>query len=69
MPLPAESLTPDSDDAAVKAAISASIAQCVREGGKQDQCVAMAYSMVAKSTGRSAGGGAKSRVKAGLEKK
>ena len=67
MPMAAESLTPDSTDADVRAAISSSVEMCMKEGGKQDQCVAMAYSMAAKATGRSAGGGATGRVRAGLK--
>ena len=53
MPLPAESLTKDSSDDQVKKAVSESIAACMEEGGRsQEQCVAMAYSMARKATGR-----------------
>lgn len=67
MPMPAESLTPDSTDADIKSAISSSIKMCMDEGGKQDQCVAIAYSMAKRATGgtRSPEG----RIRAGLEKK
>ena len=46
MPLPAESLSPDSPDDAIQKAISDSIAQCMSEGGREQQeCVAMAHEM------------------------
>lgn len=53
MPLPAEGLTPDSSPEAVQEAISASIKQCMDEGGReQDQCIAMAHSMAREATGK-----------------
>ena len=52
MPLAAEGLSPTSSDDEIQAAISASIKQCVDEGREQDQCIAMAYSMAKKSTGK-----------------
>ena len=69
MPLPAESLTPDSSDEQVKQAISDSIAQCMHEGGRElEQCVAMAYAMMRRATGKGAGGGGRNRIRAGLER-
>lgn len=51
MPMPAEGLTPSSTDEEIKAAISASIKQCMEEGGReQKQCIAMAYSMARTAT-------------------
>lgn len=50
MPLPVESLTAQSSAEEVRRAISESIAQCIREGGKQDQCTAMAFAMARKQT-------------------
>lgn len=53
MPLPAEGLTKDSSDEEIKNAISASIKQCMDEGGReQAQCIAMVYSMSRKATGK-----------------
>lgn len=56
MPLPAENLTPESNAEAIRQAISDSIAQCMREGGRdQAQCAAMSYEMARKATGKSLG--------------
>lgn len=53
MPLPAENLTPDSSPERIQEAISASIQQCMREGGRtQEQCAAIAYSMARTATGK-----------------
>ena len=50
MPMPAESLTPQSTAEEVRAAISATIAKCVEEGGEQKQCTAIAFSMARRQT-------------------
>jgi len=56
MPYPADRLTPNSTKDQIEAAISASIAMCMREGGrKQDQCAAIAYSKARKATGKDVG--------------
>lgn len=53
MPLPAEALTGRSSDEEIKQAISASIEQCMQEGGRgQDQCIAMAHEMARQATGK-----------------
>ena len=53
MPLSVESLTPESTDAEVQDRISASIKQCMDEGGKeQKQCAAIAYDIARKQTGK-----------------
>jgi len=53
MPLPAESLTPESSPEQIQEAISASIEKCMQEGGKtQEECAAMAYSMARQATGK-----------------
>lgn len=57
MPLPVESLNKDSGIDQVRKAISASIAQCVKEGKDQKQCAAIAYEMARKQTGKSLGEG------------
>jgi len=57
MPLPAERLTVDSSMDAIRQAISDSIAQCMREGGRdQKQCAAIAYSIARDKTGKPLGG-------------
>jgi len=51
MPLPVEALTMDSTLQETREAISASIAQCMREGGKtQKECAGMAYSIARDNT-------------------
>lgn len=55
MPLPVESLTPDSPREAIQSAISASIKKCMEEGKSQDQCAAMSYEMARKATGQQIG--------------
>ena len=53
MPLPAEGLTAQSTDDEIQQAISASIEQCMQEGGRaQEQCIAMAHEMARKATGK-----------------
>jgi len=52
MPTMAEGLTPDSSDSQIKAAISDTIAQLVREGREQEEAVAIAYSQAEKATGK-----------------
>ena len=56
MPLPTESLTKDSTDQEIQAAISAAISQLVNEGRDQDQAIAIAYSTARKATGGKPGG-------------
>ena len=65
-----DSLTPNSSNEAVKKAISDSIAQCMREGGReQKQCVAIAFSTARKQTGSGSGGRqGRRKIRAGLEK-
>ena len=68
MPLPAEGLTPDSSQDEIRAAVSASIAQCMQEGGReQEECTAMAMEIARRATGNGAGGGGQSKIRAGLE--
>lgn len=51
MPLAVDALTKDSSAEQVRKAISESIAQCTREGGRDpDQCKAMAFSIARKNT-------------------
>ena len=58
MPMPVDNLTPESNDKAIQDAISASIEQCMREGGRsQEQCAAIAYSTARERTGKSLGYG------------
>lgn len=58
MPLPVEGLTPDSSTQAIRDAIGASIAQCMKEGGReQKQCAAIAYSIARDKTKKSLGEG------------
>ena len=53
MPLPVESLTPDSNTEQIRDHISQSIEQCMKEGGRdQKQCAAMSYDMARKATGK-----------------
>ena len=53
MPLPVDNLTPDSPTTAIREAIGQSIAQCLREGGReQKQCAAIAYSIAREKTGK-----------------
>lgn len=53
MPLAVDNLTKKSNIATISKAINKSVGQCMDEGGrKQDQCVAIAYSIARKKTGR-----------------
>ena len=53
MPLPVESLTPESNPRDIREAISQSIAACMEEGGRdQKQCAAIAYSISREKTGK-----------------
>ncbi len=52
MPTPAENLSTDSADDAIKEAISATVSQLVGEGMPQDQAVAIALEMARKATGK-----------------
>jgi len=68
MPLPVETLTPNSSREEIQAAISASISQCMSEGGKeQEQCVAIAQEIARKTTGDGGGNVAGRKIRAGLE--
>lgn len=57
MPLAVESLTPQSDLASIRDAISKSIEQCVQEGKDQKQCAAIAYEYAREKTGKPLGEG------------
>jgi len=57
MSLPVESLTMDSTLQETREAISASIAQCIREGKTQKECAGMAYSIARDNTPHSLGEG------------
>lgn len=62
MPLPVESLTPDSPMTAIREAISQSMEQCMKEmmegeENKQKRCAGMIYSMAREHTGKSLGEG------------
>ena len=53
MPLPVERLSDQSHNPSVEEAISASIEQCMREGGKtQAECAAIAYDIARGKTGK-----------------
>ena len=56
MPLPVYNLTPDSSPQAVKDAISASIAQCIKEGKDQKQCAAISYQVAREKSGKEPSG-------------
>lgn len=56
MPLPAEGLGKESSNDQIKSAVAESIKMCMDEGGRsQEQCIAMAYSMARRATGRKIG--------------
>lgn len=58
MPLAVDNLTTESTTQAIRDAISASISQCMKEGGReQKQCAAIAYSIAREKTGQSLGEG------------
>lgn len=67
MPLAVDSLTPDSSSENVQRAISESIVQCIREGGKREECTAQAHSIAERKTGAGASGVAARSIKVGLE--
>lgn len=53
MPLPVESLTPDSNPVTIREAIAQSMEQCMKEGGKDmKECAGMIYGMVREHTGK-----------------
>ena len=53
MPMPVESLTPDSHMEMIREAISKSMEQCMKEGGKDmKQCAGMIYEMAREHTGK-----------------
>ena len=56
MPLPTESLTPQSTEEEVNAAIEATIRQLISEGRPQEEAVAIAVQSAAEKTGKGAGG-------------
>ena len=54
MPLPVENLTKDSSIVSIREAISQTIAQCMKEGGReQKECAGMAYDIARDKTGKS----------------
>lgn len=56
MPLAVENLTADSGRQAIREAISRSVEQCMKEGGRdQKQCAAIAYSIARDKTGKEIG--------------
>lgn len=58
MPLPVDNLTPESSIVSIRDAIGKSIAQCMREGEReQKQCAAIAYDIARKKTGKALGEG------------
>lgn len=58
MPLQVDNLTPESSIVSVREAIGESIAQCLREGGReQKQCAAIAYDIAREKTGKELGEG------------
>ena len=53
MPLPVETLTPNSTDAEIQDKISKSIGACMEEGGReQKECAGMVYDMARRHTGK-----------------
>jgi len=52
MPLPVQSLNPNSSPDDIKRAIARSIEQCEEEGKSKDQCIAIAYRYAEKATGK-----------------
>lgn len=58
MPLAVENLTPESPMVSIREAISATIKQCMDEGGRtQKECAGMAYDIAREKTGKSLGEG------------
>jgi len=66
MPLPTESLRPDSSREEIQRAISAAISQCVSEGRDQDQCVAIAHETARRATRSGSGNSPTRQIRAGL---
>lgn len=53
MPMPVESLTPDSGAQSIRDAIALSMEACMKEGGRDmKQCAGMIYGMVREHTGK-----------------
>ena len=53
MPLAVDNLTADSGMKAIRDAISQSMAQCMREGGRtQEQCAGMVYGIAREKSGQ-----------------
>lgn len=53
-PLAVENLTPDSSIVSVREAISESMSQCMKEGGReQKECAGMIYSIAREKSGKS----------------
>jgi len=53
MPLAVDTLTPANNDKDIQDAISQSIEQCMREGGRtQEQCAGMIYGIARDKTGK-----------------
>ena len=53
MPLPVESLTPNSTDSEIQTKISESIGKCMEEGGReQKECAGMVYDIARERTGK-----------------
>lgn len=66
MPLPVENLTKDSSADSIREAVSASISQCMDEGGREhDECVAMSLEIARRKTGKALGKG-QSRIRQGM---
>lgn len=58
MPLSVENLTKDSSIASVREAISESMSQCMKEGGReQKECAGMIYDMAREKSGKELGEG------------
>jgi len=67
VPLHVESLKPTSGKDEVSKAISESISQCMKEGGRsQEQCVAMVHAMARKAQGGGSGSLATRKIRSEL---
>ena len=54
MPMMVESLTPNSNEKEIRDAISQSMEQCMKEGGREmKECAGMIYGMARDKTGKS----------------
>lgn len=54
MPLSVERLSPETSTERIQEAISESMSQCMKEGGRtQKECAGMIYSMAREATGKS----------------